>query len=52
MEKRPSRSSVREFSSTGLVENLGIIDGDLWMAKTFPQGFHSEALVLHRLSPS
>ena len=51
VEKHPFPSSARGNSSTGHVENLGIIHGDLWMKKSCPQRVHSRGTVLHRFSP-
>ena len=46
------RSSALNFCAQGHVHNLGISEGDLWMKKSCPQGFHSAGRVLHSLSPS
>jgi hypothetical protein len=51
VEKHPFPCSAPTYSSTGGVENLGIIHGDLWMKKSCPHPFHSLDRVLHRFSP-
>ena len=52
VEKPSFRSSLREFPSTGCVENLGTNQVALWMTQRCPHGFHNHPRFLHRFSPA